>query len=145
MLLKIKDHHLTVSSAGIPPLFIYRRKTNKIEEYKIKGMPLGALDSFPYETIETELDFGDTVLLMTDGLPELFDKNKQSFGNDKLKEIFIQNANEPVNEIINRLFLAGESWMKDSKQNDDITLVAFRLNEKSKSLQNILSTDSSSR
>jgi serine phosphatase RsbU (regulator of sigma subunit) len=145
MLLKIKDRHLTVSSAGIPPLLIYRRKMNKIEEYKIKGMPLGALDSFPYETIETELDFGDTVLLMTDGLPELFDKNKQSFGNDKLKEIFIQNANEPVNEIINRLFLAGESWMKDSKQNDDITLVAFRLNEKSKSLQNILSTDSSSR
>ena len=41
-----------------------------IEEYKMKGMPLGAFDAFPYKTIETELDFGDTVLLLSDGLPE---------------------------------------------------------------------------
>jgi serine phosphatase RsbU (regulator of sigma subunit) len=134
MLIKIKDRQLMASSAGIPPLLIYRRKIKMIEEYKIKGMPLGTLDSFPYETIKTELDFGDTVLLMSDGLPELFNKVNQSFDYDRIKEIFNQSANEPVNEIVNRLFLAAERWITGCKQNDDITLVAFRLNEANKNI-----------
>ncbi|MGB5850088.1 MAG: SpoIIE family protein phosphatase, partial [Ignavibacteriaceae bacterium] len=134
MLIKIKDRRLTASSAGIPPIFIHRRKTNIIEEYKLKGMPLGAVDSFPYETIETELEYGDTVLLMTDGLPELFNKEYESFGYDRMKEIFVQSANEPVTEIIRRLVSEGERWIIDHKQNDDITLVAFRLKNETKDI-----------
>jgi serine phosphatase RsbU (regulator of sigma subunit) len=127
MLVKLNDHRLTMSSAGIPPLLIYRLETNMVEEYKIKGMPLGAVESYPYETIDIELETGDTVILMTDGLPELFNKDKESFGDERIKEIFLQNAGEPVNEIVSKLFLAGEEWMKGCKQNDDITLVAFRV------------------
>ena len=127
MFVKINGRNLKMSSAGIPPLLVYRKKTNKVEEYKIKGMPLGAVESYPYETVEIELETGDTVVLMTDGLPELFNKNKESFGEERLKEIILQNACEPVNEIVDKLFLAGEEWRKENKQNDDITLVAFRL------------------
>ena len=127
MIVKINGRNLKMSSAGIPPLLVYRKKTNKVEEYKIKGMPLGAVESYPYETVKIELETGDTVVLMTDGLPELFNKNKESFGEERLKEIILQNACEPVNEIVNKLFLAGEEWRKENKQNDDITLVAFRL------------------
>jgi serine phosphatase RsbU (regulator of sigma subunit) len=126
MLIKIKDRHLIASSAGIPPIFIHRKKTNTIEEFKIKGMPLGAVDSFPYETIETELDYGDTVLLITDGLPDLFNKGSESFGYDRTKEVFRQNAGGTVSEIVRDLFSAGERWREDRKQNDDITLVVFR-------------------
>ena len=127
MLVNINGHSLTMSSAGVPPLLIYRKKKNIVEEYKIKGMPLGAVESYPYETVEMELDTGDTVILMTDGLPELFNGEKESFGYERMKEIFLQNAGEPVNDIVNKLFLAGEEWMNENKQNDDITLVAFRI------------------
>lgn len=129
MLLKLSGNKLTVSSAGIPPLLIYRKKTNAIEEIKIKGMPLGALNSFPYESIETELDLGDTVLLMTDGLSELFNKEKEPFGYEKVKNVFLKCADEPVTDIANQLFLAGEKWIADFKQNDDITFVVFRLSK----------------
>lgn len=130
MIIKIKDRRMTASSAGIPPIFIHRKKTNTIEEFKIKGMPLGAVDSFPYETIATELDYEDTVLLMTDGLPELFNKENESFGYERIKEILKQNAGCTVSEIVRNLFEAGESWRADHKQNDDITLAAFRCKKK---------------
>ena len=129
MLVKISGRKLTMSSAGIPPLLIYRKKTNTVEEFKIKGMPLGAVESYPYEMVDIELEAGDTVILMTDGLLDLFNRDKESFGEERLKEIFLKNAGERVNEIVNQLFLAGEDWMKGNKQNDDITLVAFRLKE----------------
>ena len=129
MLVKINGRKLTMSSAGIPPLLIYRKKNNMVEEFKVKGMPLGAVESYPYEMVEIELGTGDTVILMTDGLPELFNKDKESFSEERLKEIILQYAGEPVNEILKKLFLAGEEWMNGCQQNDDITLVAFRLKE----------------
>jgi len=127
MLLKINNNSIIFSSAGIPPLFVHRKNKNLIEEHKIKGMPLGALDSFPYEIKKLQLDVGDTVLVMTDGLPELFNSERQTFGYENIKNVFTQNIGETVNEIVNRLFLASEKWRGAAKQNDDITLVAFRL------------------
>ncbi|HKL17966.1 MAG TPA: SpoIIE family protein phosphatase [Halalkalibaculum sp.] len=129
MVVKIKGNLLRVSSAGIPPLLIYRKQSGTIEEIKIKGMPLGALESFPYETEETQLYEGDTVLLMTDGLMELFNADRESFGIERLKERLLDNAGKPVEEIVDSLFAAGEEWQRGAKQNDDITLVGFRLND----------------
>ena len=128
MMLRIESNKVTFSSAGIPPLLVYRRETNAIEEYKIKGMPLGAVDSFPYETISLSLEKHDVVLLMTDGLPELFDSNKKSFGYKKLKEEFLKNAHKNPTEIVDNLIAAGDEWKGNAAQNDDITLVAFQLN-----------------
>ncbi len=129
MVVKINENRLTMSSAGIPPLLVYRKDTNTIEEYKLKGMPLGAVKSFPYETIDLELKVGDIVLLMTDGLPELFNNEKDSFGEERLKKIFLQNTGKTMDELVDALLLAGEEWRGDSKQNDDITFVAFRYKE----------------
>jgi serine phosphatase RsbU (regulator of sigma subunit) len=129
MVVKINGSTLRISSAGIPPLLIYRKQSGTVEEIKIKGMPLGAVETFPYETTEVTLDQGDTVLLMTDGLAELFNQDRESFGMERLKDRFVENAGKPVSEIVDSLFDAGAEWRQDTKQDDDITLVAFRLNE----------------
>lgn len=128
MLIKISGNRLRISSAGIPPLLIYRKVSGEIEEIKIKGMPLGALDSFHYETVETELHDGDTVLMMTDGILELFNEERESFGSDRVKKILLENAEagKPVNEIVDNLFATGKNWRGDEKQNDDITFISFR-------------------
>jgi serine phosphatase RsbU (regulator of sigma subunit) len=129
MVIKLENNTLTFSSAGIPPLFIHRKKTNLLEEFKLKGMPLGAIEFFPYETSQVELEEGDTVLAMTDGLPDLFNMHKQSFDLDNIKKIFLESANESVNNIVGNLISAGKKWLNGSKQNDDITIVAFRLKQ----------------
>lgn len=126
MLVKINGPVLRISSAGIPPLLIYRRETDEIEEIKIKGMPLGAVDSFPYETVETELNEGDIVLMMTDGLAELFNSERESFGMTRLKQTFMEHAEKPASTIVEAFFSAAQSWRGDEQQNDDITFVAFR-------------------
>jgi len=127
MMVKINGQKLQVSSAGIPPLLIYRVKTGSIDEITLKGMPLGALESFPYQTADIKLNPGDTVILMTDGILELFNKEKEPLGLERVKEVFKNNSNEPVDRIVDKIFLAGDEWRADEKQNDDITLVTFRL------------------
>ena len=68
----------------MPPLFIYRKNTNKVEEIMLKGMPLGAIKNFPYEIRKTEISAGDTLLLFSDGLPELKNENEELFGYNRV-------------------------------------------------------------
>jgi serine phosphatase RsbU (regulator of sigma subunit) len=69
-LVRLKGKSVYLSSAGMPPVFLFRRKDSSIEEIFLKGMPLGAMKNFPYALHETELESGDTLLLLSDGLPE---------------------------------------------------------------------------
>jgi serine phosphatase RsbU (regulator of sigma subunit) len=69
-LLKVKGNKVSMSSAGMPPIFLYRKQSGVVEEIMLKGMPLGAMKNFPYTLHETELKSGDTILLLSDGLPE---------------------------------------------------------------------------
>jgi len=123
MLVKLKNGDLNVSSAGMPPLYIYRRETKLIEEIVIKGMPLGAFDSFSYQTVETQLKPGDTLLLMSDGFPELFNNENEILDNERVKNIFARHAEKPANEIVNRLFEAGDEWRNGRSLKDDITFI----------------------
>ena len=127
MLVKIKDGLITVSSAGMPPLYIHRSESKQIEEFVIKGMPLGAFNDFSYQTMEIKLKPEDTLLLMSDGFPELFNDKDETLDEDKIKEIFAMHAHKPANEIIKQLFLAGDDWRKGRSLHDDITFVVCKM------------------
>jgi serine phosphatase RsbU (regulator of sigma subunit) len=126
MLVRIKTNKMILSSAGMPPLYIYRTETKAIEEHVIKGMPLGAFDSFSYKTIETELKPGDTVLLMSDGLAELFNDNDEMLDYPRIREAFKEVAEKSPDQIVQHLYSIGDNWRKSRNQGDDITLVVLK-------------------
>ncbi len=126
-ILKIKGNQLTISSAGIPPALIYRNNTKEIEEFLIKGMPLGVKTDFPYELRTTAVYPGDTILLMSDGFPELFNKENELFGYDKVRETFEEIAGKEPDEIIEHLKNTGSAWTEDSAPDDDVTFVVIKM------------------
>ena len=69
-----------MSAAGMPPVFIYKKDGAVMEEHIMKGMPLGTMGEFPYVLKESELHSGDTILLMSDGFPELLNDQNEVFG-----------------------------------------------------------------
>ena len=127
LMLKIKNNKLLMSSAGMPPVYLFRNKHKIIEEYLIEGMPLGKMDNFPYELKEIELSSGDTILLMSDGLPELFNKEKEMFGYERVMEIYKNSAGKNPEEIIEVLKNAGNSWTNNEAPDDDITFVVIKV------------------
>jgi len=126
-LLKLEGNKIKMSAAGMPPALIYRESKKEIEEIMLKGMPLGATDKFPYKLRETQFNSGDTVLLMSDGFPELFNDKKEMYGYDKVKSTFSEIAEKSPENIIDYLKVKVADWLDGREPDDDITFVVLKM------------------
>lgn len=114
------------ASAGMPQVLVYKKNSGSVDELLVKSMPLGAALSFPYEENEINITSGDTLLLMSDGITELFDKNKKLLGLDRIKKVFEENAELNPQEIINIINSLIYRWAGEGPYNDDITLMVIK-------------------
>ncbi|KAA3614838.1 MAG: hypothetical protein D8M58_10310 [Calditrichaeota bacterium] len=126
-MLKFQGNKVTFSAAGMPPAYVYSKKKKTVEENLFKGMPLGTMEKFPYEIKETALNVGDTLLLMSDGLPELQNNNGEQFGYQRIHDLFLEVAENSSEEIIERLKNNGKSWVNDEAPDDDVTFVVIKV------------------
>lgn len=126
-MVKIKDSRLEVCSAGMPPLLLYRAAAKTVEQISLKAMPLGNRHEFPYRKHDTRLASGDVILLMSDGLPELFNMHDEIFDYERVKVAFAEAAALSPAEIIAHLVRAGEAWAGDKQQQDDMTFLALKV------------------
>ena len=129
LMLKYKNGQICFTAAGMPPLFIYRAAKKEVEKITVKGMPLGAFESFNYTQSRTELFPGDTALLMTDGYPELFNPQNETLDYNRVSEIFCATDKSTASGIITQLFKEGDKWRGTKPQQDDVTFIAFKRNE----------------
>jgi sigma-B regulation protein RsbU (phosphoserine phosphatase) len=126
-MLKIAGNKLQMSAAGMPPIFIYKRESQSMEEHLIKGMPLGTFNNFPYQVLESKISSGDTILLMSDGFPELLNDDKEMYGYKRARNYFEEIADESPEEIITKLKNAGTEWVNDKDPDDDVTFVVIKV------------------
>jgi serine phosphatase RsbU (regulator of sigma subunit) len=127
MMLKIIENKLQISSAAMPPAYIYRNNTKKVDEIVLNGMPLGAIPNFPYQVRETTILSGDTILLMSDGFPELMNDKSKMYGYEKSMQLFEKLAEKSAEEIIVGLKNSASDWVKDKMPDDDVTFVVIKV------------------
>ena len=125
--LKIDGCKLSITSAGMPPVYYYNKESKEVDEIVIQGMPLGAMRNFSYKLIEKEVKTGDTILLLTDGLPEQMNTREEMFDYPRVKENFTLLAENDPDEIITKLTAAGDNWMEGIVQADDISFVVIKV------------------
>lgn len=113
------------ASAGMPPILLYNKAGDQIHCHTIKSFPLGTPRDFDFKVENLQLDINDPLLLMTDGLMELFDKNRNMLGLKKVQDHFESMKNESPSEIILGLRALANHWAGEGKPNDDITLVCL--------------------
>jgi serine phosphatase RsbU (regulator of sigma subunit) len=87
-LVKFKGNKIKIAAAGMPPALIYHAATKEVDEINIKAMPLGSFSGFPYRQEELELHTGDAIVLMSDGLPEMFNREGEILDYPGAKRLF---------------------------------------------------------
>jgi len=126
-ILKIKGNRLEFSSAGLPPMYIYRSGVKRVEEIDMQGMPLGAMKNFGYKLYESELNKGDCILLLSDGYPELANADNEQIGYERLQNQLLNIDDKNPEEIIEYFKNFGSKWMNGKDPDDDVTFVVLKV------------------
>lgn len=125
-LLKCEGHTVTMTAAGMPPVLWYRKELNRIERITLKGLPLGTVVEYPYESRYINLEEGDVLLLMTDGLMELFNDRREMLGLERIERTLMETIDYSASDVLNSLTGLIELWTGPSGNEDDITLMVLK-------------------
>ena len=125
-IIKLRYNNLVVSTAGMPPTLIFKQATGKVKEILIKSMPLGAHEQFPYREEMESLLPGDVIMLLSDGITELFNKSKKMFGLERVKEILELYHDQSPSQMVDKVFKECDKWRGGRLQDDDITIVVLK-------------------
>jgi len=111
------------SLAGNGPILHYRARSKTTSELSMEQFPLGLFANATFQSGSVEVNPGDILVLLTDGLPEVTDVNDEQFGMERIEEIVVQNARGSLADLTEALFAAVRAH---GPQTDDETLVLVR-------------------
>lgn len=122
----IRGNQLILSSAGMPPYFLYRADSKTTEEIQISGIPLGSFNEVHYDQVTTSLNPGDILVIISDGLPEAPNLTGEIFDYIKLQNLISGYGDDTAQGIIDKLMAEADRWLSGKHNPDDITLVIIK-------------------
>ena len=122
-LVKITADTLEISSAAMPPVYLYKASTMEVEEILIKGLPLGGLKNIDFDSKYKSFNSGDVLVQLSDGLPEAPNSKGEMYDYDQLKNLIQASCHLTAQEIIDTLIKSVDAWLEGQNNPDDITLV----------------------
>ena len=126
MLLKCDAHNISYVSAGMPPALLYETSSDEAVQLIQRGMPLGGKVEYPYNESCLKMNSGDTLLLMSDGLMELFNDERELLGVDRIKQTFEEVAESSASDIMSQITKLIDKWAGAKAHEDDITIMVLK-------------------
>ena len=123
------DGSLTYANGGHNPPIIVKPDGSSTLIPMTGGIVLGVVPDFQFEQNTVVLNPGDTIILYTDGVTEALNENKEEFGLEALRNIFVQSPPKLPEETNAAIFDAVEKFANDTPQSDDITCLILRRSE----------------
>lgn len=114
---------LRFALAGHLPILHFNAAAGSVVERSVVNYPLGLLPQAEFETSELQCSPGDVLLILTDGLTEVFDKNEMELGLEGLKRVLRDSAAQPLEQVSQSLRSAA---LRHGPQSDDQTMLIVR-------------------
>ncbi len=125
-ILNHKNHSFVYCNCGHNPALHYSSKTTQLLESD--GPSLNLIKDAEFKSSELNLENNDLILFYTDGVIEIFNKDKKQFGLERLIDIFNSNFNRKPNEIIDKIISLTKEFSSSDFYNDDFTMLVLKRN-----------------
>jgi len=109
--------------AGNGPILHYHAHQRSVSQLGMEQFPLGLFANATFVSGIVEVEPGDILALLTDGLPEVEDDNHEQFGLERIGKIIARNPDAPLADLTETLFAAVRQF---GRQTDDETLVLVK-------------------
>lgn len=121
-----EEKKVLFSNAGHNPFLHYNKKTDSIEEVKVKGVAVGFLEEYEYSLGEIDIGYEDIMVFYTDGVTEAENEKRELFGLNRLKETLDENKEKSAEEIKKSILNEVFKFRGAYEQVDDITLIVMK-------------------
>lgn len=121
-IIDLYDKDLVYVNAGHTGNKLYSLKEKKFRYLQSDDPMVGVDDKYEYEEIKLKLDYGDKLLIHTDGLSKLKDSDNNQYTDEILLNILNDNDSKDTQTIFDMLKGSIEKYIAETKQKDDITL-----------------------
>jgi len=115
---------LTYCNAGHPPPYLFGPRHGAVARPLNKtGMALGAIETATWEQATVQIDPRDVLVLYSDGITDAENRQRVSFGHERLKATVRASLGRSAQEIQNALLIEIEQFVSEAIQFDDVTLM----------------------
>ena len=125
---EIKNGSITLSSAAMPPIYLYNSKSKKTEEILIRGLPLGGLKNETFDIQKKKFNKGDVLVMLSDGLPEAENDAGELYDYERVMELINKNASKTAEEIKDKMIGEVDIWLDGKVPDDDVSIVVIKKN-----------------
>jgi sigma-B regulation protein RsbU (phosphoserine phosphatase) len=113
-----------VNAGHIPPLII--RASGGVDSLSSSNFPVGLFPGTTFEVASAQLQFGDLLLICSDGVPEARKADGEFLGDTALQNFLEGCSGLTADEICRRVVGQVHEFVGNSPQADDITLTVVR-------------------
>jgi phosphoserine phosphatase RsbU/P len=123
------EYNVVYSNASHQKAMLLREKTGAIEHLDTNGLFIGALEEArdSYEEKKTRLEYGDRLILYTDGIPEAINEERKEYSNRRLEEIVVKNMSLHAEEYADAILSDVRRFIGNAQLFDDITCLVIEL------------------
>ncbi|MCX7634010.1 MAG: SpoIIE family protein phosphatase, partial [Turneriella sp.] len=120
---------ITYANASHQKALHLRSKTQSIEAYDTGGLFIGAMpeSSQSYEEKESRLDYGDLLVLFTDGITEQTNLAGEEFGHSRLYDLLVRLHDQPPQQIADTIQNELLQFAGGARIRDDISLIVMKV------------------
>jgi sigma-B regulation protein RsbU (phosphoserine phosphatase) len=122
--LDARNRRFTYCNAGHPPGLLLR--DGQVTELHSENMVLGISPEEAYQQSVLELKRGDTLLLYTDGLLDGMNFQNETFGRQRLVEVF-KRGGETAEAVAQGILWELRKFEGINKRTDDVTMIVVRV------------------
>jgi sigma-B regulation protein RsbU (phosphoserine phosphatase) len=126
--LNVKNGLLNYCNAAHTTTFIIKSDGKFTELNKSHGLPLGLYPDKEYKDLSIKIDRGDTIVLYTDGVTTLENKDREQFGIKRLREQLYKLSSSKVKsqDMVLEIEKSLEDFRDEAPQADDICIFIIK-------------------
>jgi serine phosphatase RsbU (regulator of sigma subunit) len=126
MLLRIHERQASIVGAGMPSFLVRPSDRGAIQRVEVAGTPLGARRDPSFSGTTLGFEPGTTLLLFSDGLPELVDADDRELGYEPIEERFAAIGDQPAGVIAASILALADEWRGERAAEDDLTVMVVK-------------------
>lgn len=125
--LDTRSHRVVYHAGGQGPILHYRAGSGEWERHDSTTVPMGLLSGLPPRAPRShDLDPGDILAFLTDGIYEYENAAREQFGEARVQALIGENSNDPMPEVARKIVEAVEAFAAGALQMDDMTILLVR-------------------